>query len=90
MDIDQSQPRPEMCNCYKCSDKGHLSFICLKPWKQRIWLADSAEGDIKSIIAKAVSAAMDTRELANKAAKSRKPRRIFRLVNGETHTPFNQ
>jgi len=67
MDIDQSQPRPEMCNCYKCSDKGHLSFICLKPWKQRIWLADSAEGDIKSIIAKAVSAAMDTRELANKA-----------------------
>src|SRR5882724_11827302 len=55
-----------MCTCYNCSDMGHLSCICLKPQKQRIQSADSAEGDIKSIIAKAVAAAMDARELTNK------------------------
>src|SRR5882724_12105060 len=91
MDINQSQPRPKTCTCYNCSDEGHLSCVCLKLWKQRIQSAKSAEGDIKSIIAKAVAAAMDARELANKAEEAkciwRKPKRIFRLVNGETHTP---
>ena len=45
---------------------GHLSCICLKPQKQRIWSAELAKGEIKSIVAKAVAATMDARELANK------------------------
>src|SRR5882724_1015551 len=36
MDIDQSRSRPKKHTCYNCGDKGHLSCICLKPWKQRI------------------------------------------------------
>jgi len=60
---------PETHTCYNCSDKGHVSHVFPKPQKQRIWLADSAEGDIKCIVAKAVAATMDARELANKAEK---------------------
>jgi len=71
MDIDQSQPRSEMCTGYNCSDKGHLSHVFPKPWKKRIWLANSAEGDIQSIIAEAISADMDTREPANKAEQAK-------------------
>jgi len=41
-------------------------MCCLKPQKPRIWSTDSPEGYIKSIVAKAVAAAIDTRELANK------------------------
>ena len=52
---------------YNYSNKGHLSHACLKPWKQRIQSADLAKGDIKSIIAEAVTAALDARELANKS-----------------------
>src|SRR5882724_1017079 len=51
MDINQSQPRPKIHTCYNCGDKGHLSHVCPKPQKQRIWLDDSAKGDIKSIVA---------------------------------------
>ena len=71
MDIEQSQPRPETCTCYNCGDKGHLSHVCLKPQKQRIQSADLAEGDIKSFVAKAVAAPMDTGELANKAEQAK-------------------
>ena len=35
IDIDQSRSRPKTCTCYNCSDKGHLSCVCPKPWKQR-------------------------------------------------------
>ena len=41
------------------------------PQKQRIQSANSAKGDIKSIIAKAVAATMDERELANKAEQAK-------------------
>ena len=71
MDIYQSWCRPEMCTCYNCGDKGHLSCVCQKPQKQRIWLANLAEGDIKSIVAEDVAAAMDTRELANKSEQAK-------------------
>jgi len=71
MDINQSQPRPKIHTCYNCGDKGHLSHVCLKPQKQRIWLDDSAKGDIKSIVAEAVAVTMDARELANKAEQAK-------------------
>jgi len=47
-----------------------------------------AKGEIKSIVAKAVAATMDARELANKFEQPKdleKPKSIFRPVNGETH-----
>jgi len=71
MDINQSQPRPEMCTCYNCGDKGHLSCVCLKSRKQRIQSADFAERDIKRIVAEAVAATMDARELANKVEQAK-------------------
>src|SRR5882672_1361410 len=37
MDIDQSQPRLEMCTCHNCGKPSHLSCTCMKPGKQRIW-----------------------------------------------------
>ena len=43
MDIDQSRPRPKMCTCYNCGNKGHLSCVFPKPWKQRICLTKLAE-----------------------------------------------
>ena len=61
MVINQSQPRPKMHTCYNCSDKGHLLCACPKPQKQRMSSADSAEGDIKNIVAEAVTAAMDSK-----------------------------
>jgi len=81
MDINQSKPRPETCTLYNCGEKGHLSWFCKKPWKQQIWLAVSTEVNLKSLVAKVVAAALDT---------WKRPRRICRLVNGETHTPSDQ
>jgi len=93
MDIDQNQPRPAICICYNCGDKGHLAHTCLKPQKQRIWLTKATKVDLKSIIAEAVTAAMDVRDMAKKteqAKSQRKLRRIFRQFNGEAHFPFYQ
>src|SRR5882672_5161920 len=73
MDIDQSRPRPETRTCYNCGEPGHLSCTCTKPWKQKIRLATSAETDLKSLVAKAVAAAMDTREVAKKAEQAKEP-----------------
>jgi len=72
MDINQSRPRLETHTCYNCGDKGHLSCVCLKPQKQIIQLTESAETDIRSLMAEAVMAAMDMREIAKKAKKAKK------------------
>jgi len=58
MDINQSRPRHETHTCNDCGKKGHLSQVCPKPQKQRIWLTKSADTDIKSLIAKVVMATM--------------------------------
>ena len=71
MDINQSRPRPEMCTCYNCSEPGHLSHACTKPQKQRIWLTTSAEMDIKSLVAEAMTVAMDVREVSKKAKQAK-------------------
>src|SRR5882672_719190 len=67
MDIDQSQPRPKTCTCYNCGKPGHLSCTCMKPREQKIQLTTSAETDIKSLVAEAVAAPMDAREVSKKA-----------------------
>src|SRR5882672_10665129 len=93
MENDQSQPRPEMHTCYNCGKHSHLSCTCTKPRKQNIWSTTSAKTDIKSLMAKAIAAVMDAREVATKAKQAKDPerwRQIFRKVNGETHAPFNQ
>src|SRR5882672_4253897 len=75
MDIDQSQPRPEMCTCYNCGKPSHLSCTCTKPQKQKIQSATSAETDLKSLVAEAIAAAMDTREVAKKAKQAKEPKK---------------
>ena len=72
MDIDQSRSRPKTCTCYNCGDKGHLSHVCLKLWKQRIQSTELAETDIKNLMAEAVAAVMDARDIAKKAKKADK------------------
>src|SRR5882672_8842214 len=67
MDIDQSQPRHEMCTCYNCGEPSHLSHACMKPQKKRIWSTTLAKIDIKSLVAEAMAAAMDVREVSKKA-----------------------
>src|SRR5882724_6166673 len=67
MDIDQRKCKQETCTCYNCDDKGHLSHYCLKPQKQQIHLAEPNEVNIKGLIAKVVTAAMDAQDAAKKA-----------------------
>src|SRR5882724_2344012 len=67
MDIDQNKGRSETCSCYNCNEKGHISRHFLKPQKQQIWSTKSTELDLKSLVAKAVVAAMDARETRKKA-----------------------
>ena len=66
MDINQSKCKQETCTCYNCDDKGHLSCHFPKPWKQQIRLAKPNKVDIKGLVAKVVTAAMDAQDAANK------------------------
>src|SRR5882724_8341790 len=59
MDIDQSKCNQETHTCYNCDEKGHLSQHCPKPQKQQVWSVKLTETDLKSLVAKAVEAAMD-------------------------------
>jgi len=43
----------------------------MKPWKQRSQLTTLAEMDIKSLVVKAMAAAMDAREVAKEAEKAK-------------------
>jgi len=45
----------------------HISRHCLKPQKQQIQSTESTELDLKNLVAKAVVAAMDAREIGKKA-----------------------
>ena len=67
MDIDQNKGRSETRSCYNCNEKGHILRQCLKPWKQQIRSTKSTELDLKSLVAEAVAAAMDAREIRKKA-----------------------
>ena len=67
MDIDQNKHRSETRSCYNCNEKGHISRHCPKPRKQQIRSTESTELDLKSLVAKAVAAAMDAREIGKKA-----------------------
>ena len=67
MDIDQNKHRLETHSCYNCNEKGHISRHCLKPRKQQIRLAESTALDLKNLVAEAVAAAMDAREIRKKA-----------------------
>ena len=67
MDIDQNKGRSETRSCYNCNEKGHILRQCLKPWKQQIRLTESTELNLKSLVAEAVTAAMDARETGKKA-----------------------
>src|SRR5882724_10339332 len=76
MDIDQSQPRPETCTCYNCGEPGHLLHTCTKPWKQRIRSTVSAETDLKSLVAKAMAAVMDAREVTKRAKQAKESEKM--------------
>jgi len=67
MDIDQNKCRSETHSCYNCNKKGHISRHCPKPWKQQIRSTESTELNLKSLVAKAVAAAIDAREIGKKA-----------------------
>src|SRR5882724_4285655 len=76
MDIDQSRPRPETRTCYNCGEPGHLLHTCTKPWKQRIRSTVSAETDLKSLVAKAMAAVMDAREVTKRAKQAKESEKM--------------
>jgi len=93
MDINQSRLRLKMHTCYNCSDKGHLSHDCLKTQKQRVHLTVLSDIDTMGLMANAIGEAMDAKEVAKKTKQVNdegRGKRIFRLVNGETHALFDQ
>ena len=61
----------ETCTCYNCDEKGHLLCHCLKPQKQQIHLAKPNKVNIKGLVAKAVAAAMDSRDAAKKVERAK-------------------
>ena len=67
MDIDQNKHRLETHSCYNCNEKGHISRHFPKPQKQQIQSTESTELDLKSLVAEAVAAAIDAREIGKKA-----------------------
>src|SRR5882724_7003372 len=67
MDIDQNKRRSETRSCYNCNEKGHISRHCPKPRKQQIWSTELTELNLKSLVAEAVAAAIDAREIRKKA-----------------------
>ena len=67
MDIDQNKGRSETRSCYNFNEKGHISRHCPKPRKQQIRSTKSTELNLKSLVAEAVAAAMDAREIGKKA-----------------------
>src|SRR5882724_7790577 len=67
MDIDKNKHRSETCSCYNCNENGHISRHCPKPRKQQIQSTESTKLDLKSLVAKAVVAAVDAREIGKKA-----------------------
>jgi len=68
---------------YNCGDKGHLSHVCPKPWKQRIQLTKLAEKDINSLVAKVVMEVMDARDIAKRAKKANKAKQAKELGKAE-------
>ena len=66
MDIEQNKHRLETRSCYNCNEKGHISRHCPKPQKQQIRLTESTELESKNLVAEAVAAAMDAREIRKK------------------------
>jgi len=67
MDIDQNKHRSETRSCYNCNEKGHILRHCPKPQKQQIRSTESTELESKNLVAEAVAAAMDAREIREKA-----------------------
>src|SRR5882724_3860966 len=67
MDIDQNKHRLETHSRYNCNKKGHISRHCLKPRKQQIQSTELTELNLKSLVAEAVAAAIDAREIRKKA-----------------------
>ena len=67
MDIDQNKHRLETRRSYNCNEKGHISRHCPRPRKQQIRSTESTELNLKNLVAEAVVAAMDAREIGKKA-----------------------
>jgi len=54
--------------------------MCPKPWKQRIWLAET---DTKGLVAKVVMAMMYARDIAKKSKRANKAKQAKELGKSE-------